>query len=99
VQSSVGRVVDLASKTAGSSFDHPKSNGSVHRDPSTHNLYEPHGTSDRSLGTRTEKVLDSFLQSPILKNDEDIEVNEMVSIGRDIILSNYDASFLLHHKS
>lgn len=76
VKSSPETVADMTSTNFRGSIHLPRSNESPRKEP-THNSYEPKGTSDGPLESRTEKVIDSFLQSPIFNLEENAEVNEM----------------------
>lgn len=77
VQSSISSLLEPASNITGSKVQLSRGNGSSHRDP----LHIPYGStgtpSSTSHGSRTEKVLDSFLQNPLFKQGEDVEVNEL----------------------
>lgn len=78
VQSSSGSVLDVESNTTGSTFQHARSDESPHQVP-TYNSYESKGTqSEKSIGSHTEKVIDNFLQNPLFRNDEEMELNEVV---------------------
>ncbi|XP_008798823.1 uncharacterized protein LOC103713605 isoform X6 [Phoenix dactylifera] len=77
VQSSSGSVLDLESKTTGNTFQPARFDESPHQEP-TYNSYESKGTlSEKSIGSRTEKVINNFLQNPLFRNDEKMELNEL----------------------
>lgn len=40
-------------------------------------------SSEKDPGSRSEKVINSFLQNPLLKNKEEVEVDEVVCIERN----------------
>ncbi|ONK73468.1 uncharacterized protein A4U43_C04F31870 [Asparagus officinalis] len=65
--------VDLASKNRGNSFQLSREN---ERDY-VRNTSTVKGTTDRPLESRTEKVVDSFLQNPVFKHEEKKELNAL----------------------
>lgn len=76
LQTSTGTVLDLASKTAGSTFQYSTSYESFNQNP-TENYESKETPSEISLGTRSEKVINTFLQNPPFKNEEEMELNEL----------------------
>ncbi|TVU31659.1 hypothetical protein EJB05_23355 [Eragrostis curvula] len=64
-----GMSMDLDAKTAERNFDHTASNETSRLQP-THVLHGQHGAPPEALtGSRTEKVISNFLQSPLFQND------------------------------
>ncbi|EHA8591104.1 hypothetical protein COCNU_scaffold033492G000020 [Cocos nucifera] len=95
VQSSSGSVLDLESKTTGSTFQHARFDESPHQEP-TYNSYESNRTlSEKSIGSRTEKVINNFLQNPLFRNDEEMELNEVAGNLRS---ENNMLQILLKHQ-
>ncbi|XP_026662957.1 uncharacterized protein LOC103713605 isoform X2 [Phoenix dactylifera] len=85
VQSSSGSVLDLESKTTGNTFQPARFDESPHQEP-TYNSYESKGTlSEKSIGSRTEKVINNFLQNPLFRNDEKMELNELLLKHQQVI--------------
>ncbi|XP_038975760.1 uncharacterized protein LOC103713605 isoform X5 [Phoenix dactylifera] len=95
VQSSSGSVLDLESKTTGNTFQPARFDESPHQEP-TYNSYESKGTlSEKSIGSRTEKVINNFLQNPLFRNDEKMELNELAGNLRS---ENNVLQILLKHQ-
>ncbi|EHA8591503.1 hypothetical protein COCNU_scaffold065343G000010 [Cocos nucifera] len=89
VQSSSCSVLDLESKTMGSTFQHARFDESPHQEP-TYNSYESNGTlSGKSIGSCTEKVINNFSQNPVFRNDEEMELNEVEPHNLSSIACNW----------
>ncbi|KAJ0961855.1 hypothetical protein J5N97_029683 [Dioscorea zingiberensis] len=66
-------ILDLASKTTGSMQQHPIIDESSHQE-STNSSSESKGS---LFGSKCVKVINEFLQNPVLKNNEDTDLNEL----------------------
>lgn len=95
VQSSSGNDLDQDSKTMGSTFHHARFDESLQEEPA-YNSPESKGTlSEKSSGSRTEKVINNFLQNPLVRNDEETELNEL---ARNLRSENNMLQILLNHQ-
>ncbi|KAL6641469.1 hypothetical protein ACP70R_019650 [Stipagrostis hirtigluma subsp. patula] len=71
-----GMSMDLEAKTSERSFNHTTSN-EISRLQPTHGLHGHHGTQPEALtGSRTEKVISNFLQSPLFQDDTKMDFRD-----------------------
>jgi hypothetical protein len=73
-----GMPMDLDAKTAQRNFNNAPTNEILRVQP-THELQGQHKTPPEALtGSRTEKVISNFLQSPLFENDSKMEFRDAV---------------------
>ncbi|KAJ6840521.1 uncharacterized protein M6B38_310025 [Iris pallida] len=94
VQPSLDNLFQLASNTTGFDGQLSRRNGSSHIGPSHIPSASEGSTLDKSHGSRTEKVLDSFLNNPVFKN----EVGEINSLAENLRSENNVLQVLLRNQ-
>lgn len=94
IQAFVGGPLD-ESKTLQSTFQHPRTNGTIHREITSNSFERKDTFSITPLESRTEKVLNNFLQSSALKKESEAELDEA---ARQLRSENNVLQLLLKHQ-
>ncbi|KAK1305927.1 hypothetical protein QJS10_CPA10g00993 [Acorus calamus] len=95
VQLSAGNVLQLASKIAGSTSQSSSSKDDGRGTAEYSGQSFLPSTSEIPLGGHTEKVIHSFLQNPILKGEDAVELDELAGKARS---ENHMLQLLLKHQ-
>ncbi|KAK1262567.1 hypothetical protein QJS04_geneDACA018384 [Acorus gramineus] len=93
VQLSTGNVMQLASKIAGSTLQSSRNDGRGTAEYSGQSFLP--STTEKPLSSHTEKVIHSFLQNPILKGEDAVELDELAGNARS---ENNMLQLLLKHQ-
>ncbi|XP_020100629.1 uncharacterized protein LOC109718687 isoform X2 [Ananas comosus] len=95
MQSSSSPIVESESKTARSTVENKSSLQGSLQEPTSKNYEQKGITSEKPIGTRTEKVIDNFLQNPLFQTDSEKELSD---VGGNVRAMNNVLQMLLKHQ-